>query len=982
MLRSHIAVEKKYEYEVVYNLSEFVEGLYLPTAYIVSQDQDGLLAHIQQKAIEETIGSFDLELDPIRKQLFHLIEQLQPKNLEKKFNPTKKRIKPLEKLLEIPDLKKTIQVYVHRRLDELLSLVVHHQLPICWHLERKVLVKDFLMEPMQEVLQPHLSFKKTDSKVVYQLKLSEKGEVRTISSHDVFPITNHPAWIFVDYRLYKVSHINGNMVKPFRNKDVIYIPEDKVKTYFQKFIVRVASKVDIEAEGFGLVHFNRLKGCRLEAVHDLFNDGWGLAVNMRYSNTEFTWNDPKKRRTTLEFGEEEVRILQVNRDKKAEQQFIDKLGDFGLIHSGGNFFNIDKSHDDEWHLLEWLANHKEALEAEGFVVEQALVEDQQQVYLYKPSLQMMTEQKNDWFDIHGEVTVGEFTFPFMKLAKHIKDGNRLYRLPNGTYFLIPQEWMSKYRPIANFAKKEGLQLRLNKNQFTLLQDLGVDEPPTVSKDLDSMEFEPSPQLRAELRPYQLEGVKWLVQLYQNGLGACLADDMGLGKTLQTITVLLHAKEQKEQQSSEASDQESIQLQLFQSQEEQAFLSPLNALIILPASLVFNWEREIQKFAPSLTVYRHVGPKRHKDIRILVRYDVVLTTYQTALRDVEILEQIDYEYIVLDESQQIKNRESKIFKAINRLRANHKVSLSGTPIENSLSDIWSQMQFINPDLLGSFSFFKKEFITPIEKRQDEDKTIRLRRMVAPYVLRRTKEEVARDLPPLTTQLFYTEMTKEQKRLYEKEKSAARNFLLDNYAANNPQYRIMVLRSLTKLRQIVNHPVLVTDQYKKDSGKFNDIIELWNVIRKSGHKVLFFSSFVQYLQLFRQQFEKDHQAYSMLTGDMSNKERDRQIQRFAKEEDIQSFLISIKSGGTGLNLVAADYVFLLDPWWNPTTEQQAIARAHRIGQDKNVFAIKFITRDSIEEKILKLQERKSKLAEEIIESVKKSSLSKGEIEYLLE
>jgi SNF2 family DNA or RNA helicase len=194
--------------------------------------------------------------------------------------------------------------------------------------------------------------------------------------------------------------------------------------------------------------------------------------------------------------------------------------------------------------------------------------------------------------------------------------------------------------------------------------------------------------------------------------------------------------------------------------------------------------------------------------------------------------------------------------------------------------------------------------------------------------------------------------------------------------------MVLRSLTKLRQIVNHPVLVTDQYKKDSGKFNDIIELWNVIRKSGHKVLFFSSFVQYLQLFRQQFEKDHQAYSMLTGDMSNKERDRQIQRFAKEEDIQSFLISIKSGGTGLNLVAADYVFLLDPWWNPTTEQQAIARAHRIGQDKNVFAIKFITRDSIEEKILKLQERKSKLAEEIIESVKKSSLSKGEIEYLLE
>ncbi len=981
MLRSQSAVAKGYE--VVYNLKEFADGLYLPTAYIVSQDQDGLLAHIQQKAIEETIGSFKLELDPIRKQLFGLIDQLQPKNLENKFNPTKKRTKPLEKLLETAEIKKLIYAYVHRRVDEILSLVVRHELPICWHLERKVLVKDFLMEPMKEVLQPHLSFKKTDSKVVYRLRLSENGQIRTISSHDVFPITNHPvAWIFVDYRLYKVAHINGNMVKPFRNKDVIYIPEDKVRDYFQKFIVKVASKVDIEAEGFELVHFNILKGCRIEAVHDLFNDQWGLSVTMLYPNTELRWNDVKPKRTTLEFGEEGVRILQVIRNKSAERSYIEKLEKLGLSHSKGNYFNLDGTGEDGWHLLEWLTGQKETLEAQGFLVEQPVVEDQQQVYLYKPSLQMITEQKNDWFDIHGEVVVGEFTFPFKKLARHIKDGNRLYELPNGTYFLIPQEWMAKYRPLMNFAKKEGEQLRLNKNQFTLLQDLGLDDPPPVSKDLEDMDFEPSSRLQAQLRPYQLEGVKWLVQLYRNGLGACLADDMGLGKTLQTIAVLLHAKEQKEQQPTELQEKGNVQLQLFQSQEEQAFLAPLNTLIILPASLVFNWEREIQKFAPSLSVYRHVGSKRYKDIRILVRYDVVLTTYQTALRDVDLLEQIDYEYIVLDESQQIKNRESKIFKAINRLKANHKISLSGTPIENSLSDIWSQMQFINPDLLGNFSFFKKEFITPIEKKQDEEKKMRLRKMVSPYVLRRTKEEVARDLPPLTTQLFYSEMTKEQKRLYEKEKSAARNFLLENYASNNPQYRIMVLRSLTKLRQIVNHPILVADQYKKDSGKFNDIIEQWNVIRKSGHKVLFFSSFVQYLELFKKQFEKDRQAYSMLTGDMSNIERDKQIQKFAGKEDIQSFLISIKSGGTGLNLIAADYVFLLDPWWNPTTEQQAIARAHRIGQDKNVFAVKFITRDSIEEKILKLQERKSKLAEDIIESVNKSSLSKGDIEYLLE
>jgi len=713
MLRSHSVVEKTFE--VVYNLKEFSGGLYLPTAYIVSKDKDGLLAHIQQKAIEETIGSFDLELDPVREKIFSLIEEVQPKALENRFNPTKKRRKTLEVLLESVEIKKHIHTFVHRRLDELLSLVVRYDLPICWHVERKVLVKDFLMETVKGELQPHLSFQKTKSGVTYRLRLSESDKVWAIRSREVLPITNHPAWIFVDYRLYKVAHINGNMVKPFRNKDVIHIPQDKVKDYFRKFIVRVASKVDIEAEGFGLVHFNKLRGCRLEAVKDVFNNCWGIAVNMLYSNAEFPWNDHRKKRTTLEFGEEEVRILQVIRDFEAEKKYIEALKPFGLQQGEGSCFTIPAEDEDEWRLLEWLSQHKEALEAQGFQLTQPLVEDQQAVYLHKPRLQMVTEQKNDWFDIFGEVKVGEFTFPFLRLAKHIRDGNRLYRLPNDTYFLIPLEWMNKYRALMKFARKEGEQLRIKKNQFTLLNDLGVEKEPPVTKDLDSLEFEPPGSLKAELRPYQLDGVKWLIQLYRNGLGACLADDMGLGKTLQTIAVLLHAKEQKAANGVEKKEKSDVQLQLFQSIEEEEFLSPLNALIILPASLVFNWEREIQRFAPTLSVYRHVGSKRQKDIRILVRYDVILTTYQTALRDVEVLEQIEHEYIVLDESQQIKNRESKIFKAINRLQANHKISLSGTPIENSLSDIWSQMQFINPDLLGNFSFFKKEFITPIEKK---------------------------------------------------------------------------------------------------------------------------------------------------------------------------------------------------------------------------------------------------------------------------
>jgi non-specific serine/threonine protein kinase len=292
-----------------------------------------------------------------------------------------------------------------------------------------------------------------------------------------------------------------------------------------------------------------------------------------------------------------------------------------------------------------------------------------------------------------------------------------------------------------------------------------------------------------------------------------------------------------------------------------------------------------------------------------------------------------------------------------------------------------MQFINPNLLGSYRFFRQEFINPIEKTEDETKKDRLRQLVKPYLLRRTKEEVAKDLPPLSTRTFFTEMTREQRKLYEKEKSAARNYLLDNFSANDSKYRILVVQTLTRLRQLVNHPVLIQADYDKDSGKFQDVLEQWDIIRRGGHKVLMFSSFVQYLELFRRELEQQGVPYAWLTGNLNARQREAEIRKFQEDPAVQAFFISIKTGGTGLNLTAADYVFILDPWWNPTTEQQAIARAHRIGQDKNVIATKFITHQSIEEKILKLQARKNQLAEDIIGNTGKLSLDKGDIEYLL-
>jgi len=968
------------EFAVVFDLYEYAADFYLPNAYVVSKDHDGYLAHIQQKATEETIESFGLTLSPVRKRLFAIIDQLQPRQLEERYKPSRRRWKSLEKLLEDEAARPLLQQYAHRLLDELLSLIVEHQFPISWQVDRKVLVKDFVMDRHPYELQPSLSFARSPQGVRYQLKLLDRDQEWSISSREVIPITNHPAWLFVDYCLVRVNHINGNMVKPFRTKDEVVIPRKAVRTYFQKFIVKVASKAEIEAEGFDVVYHDELLGCRLEPVQNLFHQHWVLSVHMSYAGADFIWNAPREKRTSLEFSEEDIRIVQVRRDLPREQGFLDKLEAFGLSLGEGSYFYPEEETEDPCFLLEWIAERKRALQKAGFILTLPQWEDRQ-LLLEAPQLQLETDQANDWFDIYGTVLVGEIRIPFLDLVPYIREGRRYFPLPDGKGFLIPQEWMTKFHGLVQFGRKEGLRLRLNKSQYTLLEELGLDAGNNVSEELESDDYYPSDQLKAQLRPYQLEGVRWLVRLYRTGLGACLADDMGLGKTLQTIAMLVHAKEELAGAYS-ANGNGQVQLDLFSSPSDAEILRPLRAIIILPASLVFNWNAEINKFAPHLTVYRHVGQKRYKDTRLLARFDLILTTYQTALRDVDFLEELEYEYIVLDESQQIKNRESKVFKAINRLNGRHKVSLSGTPIENSLSDLWSQMQFINPDLLGTYNFFRREFITPIERYQNEEKKERLRIMVGPYLLRRTKEEVARDLPPLSTKTFYSEMTGEQKKLYEREKSAARNYLLENFEADNPKYRMIVLQTLTRLRQLVNHPQLVFEQYEKESGKFNDILEHWDVIRRSGHKALFFSSFVQYLDLFRRHFQQSDQAFSWLTGEVPPKVRQAQIERFENEPKVRSFLISIKSGGTGLNLTAADYVFILDPWWNPTTEQQAIARAHRIGQNKHVIAVKFITKGTIEEKILRLQEKKSKLAEDIIENVRRADFSRKDIEYLLE
>jgi SNF2 family DNA or RNA helicase len=529
---------------------------------------------------------------------------------------------------------------------------------------------------------------------------------------------------------------------------------------------------------------------------------------------------------------------------------------------------------------------------------------------------------------------------------------------------LPETWFAKYKNIFEFGKSTEDSLRIHKQHFSLLTGTFSEEGSAPFEKLEKLlskdripAIAPPEGLKCEMRQYQADGLNWLNFLQTAGLGGCLADDMGLGKTIQTIALLLHNKEQQY-----SHNEPDLKNDL---PDPTLHTKRLTSLIIMPASLVYNWESEIERFAPTIKVYSYKGNQRKKSTGYFNNYDIILSSYHTVRQDIELLCTFPFHYIILDESQVIKNPASMLYRTVTRLSSRFKLVLTGTPVENSLTDLWTQLNFVNPGLLGELAFFRREYAKPIETLGDDEKEDRLRKIIHPFILRRTKEMVASDLPPITEQTVFCDMTEEQFRLYDEEKSAVRNSILKNIESNGlEKSAIMVLQGLMKLRQISNHPVLSFENYEGGSGKFDTVLQDMESVISEGHKILVFSSFVKHLELYADELKRKRIRYSILTG--ATIDREKIVKEFQDDPENKIFLISLKAGGVGLNLTAADYVFILDPWWNPASEMQAMNRAHRIGQDKSVFVYRYISGETIEEKIIRLQERKSKLADTFISS----------------
>ncbi|MFN8614347.1 MAG: SNF2-related protein [Vampirovibrionales bacterium] len=452
-------------------------------------------------------------------------------------------------------------------------------------------------------------------------------------------------------------------------------------------------------------------------------------------------------------------------------------------------------------------------------------------------------------------------------------------------------------------------------------------------------------VHAELRPYQKQGFNWLWFLYSYGLNGILADDMGLGKTLQTLTLLQHAANED---------------------------GPAPSLVVAPSSVVYNWVSEAERFCPELKVLQLTGNDRGPLYKKIKDADIVVTSYSIMRRDIRALKGYPFRHVILDESQNIKNWESQTAEAAKKLDAKHRLALSGTPIENRLLELWSVFDFLMPKFLYDVDEFRYRYVTPIEEKGNIDAERRLKKQVFPFILRRLKQDVAKDLPPKIENITYCNMTDAQQDLYLRFLEETRNEVLakasgDGIAKNSQS----ILAALIRLRQICCHPALLEEHFAasqipmvRESGKFNAMKTMVQDVVENGHRVLIYSQFVEMLKLMKGWLETEGIRYEMLTGDTPSDKRGDIVNRFNRDGSIPVFLISLKAGGTGLNLTGADYVLLYDPWWNPAAEDQAADRAHRIGQTKTVMVYRMVTRGTVEEKIMKLKDRKQSLVDSII------------------
>jgi SNF2 family DNA or RNA helicase len=953
-------------FQIVYSVFQHEYLGYVFESYIVHLDERGKLTYQHQNITYKIAREFSKGLDDRDFKLIEIMDSMQQEVIVKKFST--KQVKPEEFFSKTFDkvkgnelVQEQIEDYMEKRRAQVLDLLKGKQVYEMGNDGEPTWRK---LEVMDKRATVQFHFTRSPEHTNYYPTLFYADKKIELPNTSAFLVCKLPAWLVVNGKLYGFEKsVDGKKLIPFLTKKFVVIPKNLEETYYNRFVAPlIASFDEIEAQGFEIqkhdhdphpvLTLSELHTAQSSQAATLFDntpvekedktDESGKLVfdlSFKYGKYRFRGDATGAVNVTVEKIEQEYIFHRVTRKPEIEKKFLQTLQKLGLPFKD---FRIAVPKSEAF---SWLNENRVNLLNLGFEVSQPESRDKK-YFVGKAVIDVEVKENIDWFDIHAKIKFGDFEIPFKELRKLIMRKKVEFKLPNGEIAIIPEAWLTKYSDLFALSETEGKNEKpvLRKHHVALVKELeeGNLAKVHISERLRSLNsftgiknYELPVAFAGELRPYQKAGYNWLRFLNEFRLGGVLADDMGLGKTVQTLTLLQSEKEAGKGTS----------------------------LLVMPTSLIYNWEMEARKFTPDLRILTYTGTQRNKDVQRFEKYDLILTSYGIARLDVEVLKNFYFNYIILDESQVIKNPTSNIAQAVRELKSRHKLGLTGTPLENTILDLWSQMAFINPGLLGPQTYFKNEFLNPIEKKGDEARSKKLHAIIKPFMLRRHKSQVATELPEKVENVQYVEMSAAQEEKYEEAKAHYRGKILDLIDKEGiGSSRFMILEGLTKLRQLANHPKMVDVNYDGDSGKFEDITHMLASALAEDHKVLVFSQYVKHLELVRQYLKVQKIDFAYLDG--SSNDRKEQVERFNKDPKLKLFLISIKAGGLGLNLTEADYVFILDPWWNPAVEAQAVDRAHRIGQKKKVFTYKFITRNTVEEKILQLQQRKLKLTSDLI------------------
>lgn len=816
-----------------------------------------------------------------------------------------------------------------------------------------------LLQLQSEEARPHFTVRK-NSHYSIQCRVKAGGIEYDLGDNEgsspLFFMYNHQAWLWKNN---DVIHL----IDKFLPSGKMTIPVEEWNKTLAAFILPLAKEHKIDFDK-SLVH--EIRDGNPEIKLFLLEKGEYLVFQPSFSYKGYETKSRDREEVVIPQGD---KVVIVHRNREKEREFIQKLQNLhsSFVYNEDSATLALKGSDvlkNNWFFLFVDAMKDMKTPVFGF---EALKNFR--FNTAKPQTKIFISSNTDWFDAKIDIVFGDQQVTVAEVKRALANKQQFVQLNDGTLGILPEEWLKKYSLLFRVGEGKANSLKLSRYHLSVVDELYEtrDEEELVvqleSKYQNLREFnkikeiEPPYTLKMILRPYQVAGYQWLNYLTDIKWGGILADDMGLGKTVQALSFLEYYKKET---------------------------GNLKALVVCPTTLIYNWENEIKKFTPKLTYRIHHGATRTRGKEELTDHDVTITTYGTLRSDIKLLMSVEFDYVIMDESQAIKNPSSKVTKAACLLNAKNRLCMSGTPLQNNTFDIFAQMNFLNPGMLGTMEFFRQEFAIPIDKFGEQDRKEHLKKILYPFILRRTKEQVAKDLPEKQEMILFCEMEDEQRNIYDAYRNDFRNQILGTIETQGIQKsQLTILQGLMKLRQICDSPAILNEQEKFDNHSIK-LDELAREITENigDHKALIFSQFLGMLALIRAKLDELGVKYEYFDGSTSAPDRQTAIDSFQNNDEVRVFLISLKAGGVGLNLTAADYVYIVDPWWNPAVEQQAIDRTHRIGQNKNIFAYRMICKDTIEDKILQLQEKKRALAKDIISDDTSfvKTLTKEDVEYL--